>query len=124
MTAPELARHLEKTLGIAHLRICGERHKPVTVIGTCFGTPGGVMEHLASGNVQVVLVGEACEWSAAEYARDVAAMGLNKTLIIMGHCGSERDGMRLLADRLAAEIAPEVRYFECGEVYTYTNTGN
>ena len=38
----------------------------------------------------------------------------------MGHIGSERDGMRLLAKRLNEKHdSLDVRYFECGEVYNY-----
>jgi hypothetical protein len=40
----------------------------------------------------------------------------------MGHIGSERDGMRLLAKRLSeAHKDFETKYIECGEVYTYTD---
>ena len=40
----------------------------------------------------------------------------------MGHIGSERDGMVYVAD-LLKEMLPalDVRYIECGEVYTYTD---
>ena len=41
----------------------------------------------------------------------------------MGHIGSERDGMRLLAEKLKkAYPVFETKYIECGEVYTYTDT--
>ena len=70
----------------------------------------------------MVLTGEACEWNLAEYARDCAQLGYKKALIIMGHIGSERDGMVYTAD-LLKDMHPEldVQYFECGEVYTYTD---
>ena len=78
---------------------------------------------LTDESVQMVLTGEACEWKLAEYARDADALGKNKTLIVMGHIGSERDGMRLLAKRLSENYSEfETQYFECGEVYTYTDT--
>ena len=42
----------------------------------------------------------------------------DKTLIVMGYIGSERDGMRLLTERLQQwHNDLEIRYFECGEVY-------
>ena len=76
---------------------------------------------LCDPNVEIVLTGEACEWKLAEYARDANTLGMNKTLIVMGHIGSERDGMRLLAKRLSENHTEfETRYMECGEVYTYT----
>lgn len=120
MTPRELAAHIEKTLGIAHVRICGAADAPVTKLALAFGTPRGVFEEL-SGWADVVLTGEACEWRLGEYARDAAQLGFAKALLIMGHCGSERDGMRYIA-ALLKEALPglEVRYFECGEVYTYS----
>lgn len=123
VTALELAERMESTLHIAHVRIAGERNKRSTKLALCFGTPSGVFDLLRDERTEIVLTGEACEWMLAEYARDAAALGINKTLIVMGHIGSERDGMRLLAERLNARHSDfEVKYFECGEVYTYTDS--
>ena len=123
MTALELARRIENRLGVSHVRIAGERNRKSTRFAACFGTPGGVFELLKSEDVQIVLVGEACEWMLGEYARDAAALGKNKSLIVIGHIGSERDGMRLLAENLAEKhTSLSVRYFECGEVYAYTDS--
>ena len=123
ITAMELAERMERDLNIAHVRIAGARDLKSTKIALCFGTPGGVFDLLKSEQVEIVLTGEACEWMLGEYARDAAALGFNKTLIVMGHIGSERDGMRLLAENLKkAYPVFETRYIECGEVYTYTDT--
>ena len=41
----------------------------------------------------------------------------------MGHIGSERDGMKYVTDVLKDKYPKlEVEYFECGEVYTYTDS--
>lgn len=88
-----------------------------------FGAPGNiVLEELQRPESQIVLVGETCEWLIGEYARDAAQLGLKKALLIMGHVGSERDGMEYTA-RLLKERHPQldVKYFDCGEVYTYTD---
>ena len=125
VTALELAGKMEKDLGIAHVRIAGERNKKSTNLALCFGTPGGVFDLLRDESIEIVLTGETCEWMLAEYARDAAALGINKTLIVMGHIGSERDGMKLLAKRLSTMHSDvEIKYFEGGEVYTYTDTKN
>ena len=122
ITALEIASKMENELGIKRVRIAGTRDKKSTKIALCFGTPAGVFELLCDENVEMVLTGEACEWKLAEYARDADALGMNKTLIVMGHIGSERDGMRLLAKRLSESHTDfETRYIECGEVYTYTD---
>ena len=122
MTPRELAAHLEEKLDIAHLRICGAADAPCTEVSGMFGTPGGVFDELKREGSEIVMTGEACEWMLGEYARDAAQLGHKKALIIMGHIGSERDGMRLteeIVKRLHPEL--ETRYIECGEVYTYTD---
>ena len=120
ITALELAKKMQTELGIAEPRIAGARDCVVRRIGACFGTPKGVLELLQTDGIDIVLTGEACEWKICEYARDAAALGMNKALIVMGHIGSERDGMRLLAERMKRDYTEfETRYFECGEVYSY-----
>ncbi len=121
ISALELAEKMKKDLGIAHPRIAGARNIKSTRIATCFGTPKGVFELLSGEDVEIVLTGEACEWKIAEYARDASALGMNKALIVMGHIGSERDGMRLLVEKMKKKYSFETRYFECGEVYTYAD---
>lgn len=123
MTALEVAKHLEKTLGLRHIRICGARDIPATVITGMFGAPDGVLEMLEQEDSQIVLVGETCEWMIAEYARDAGLMGHNKSLLILGHAGSEEAGMVYISE-LMAEMMPElqVKYIPCGEVYSYTDS--
>lgn len=121
MTPRELAMRMEERLGIGHVRICGAADAPCTRIASLFGAPGnGVGEALKREDVEIVLTGEACEWAHGEYARDAAQLGRKKALLIMGHVGSERDGMSELAKQLEKKH-PElaIRYFDCGEVYTY-----
>ena len=111
-------QRIESRLGVRQARMTGAVDKEVTRIALCFGTPAGVFSFLKSDDIDLVITGEACEWKLCEYARDAAALGFRKSLIVMGHIGSERDGMRLLSERLKKEYpALEVAYFECGEVY-------
>lgn len=121
ITTLELAKLIEDKLNVKHVKIAGERNKESTNLALCFGTPGGVYDLLRDENIEIVLTGETCEWMLCEYARDAAALGINKSIIVMGHIGSERDGMRLLAEKLSKKYTSfETKYFECGEVYTYT----
>lgn len=119
-TPVEIAKLLENKLGIKHPRICGTRDLPCTKISLMCGTPGGVFDELKSDACEILLTGEACEWMLGEYARDASQLGYNKALIIMGHIGSEQDGMKYTA-KLLKDMHPEleVKYFECGEVYSY-----
>lgn len=123
ITALELAKQIEKNCGIRHVRICGARDIPSTRISGKFGAPDGVMEELQKEDSQIVIVGETCEWMMAEYARDAGEMGRHKTLLILGHAGSEEGGMIYIAN-LLGELLPDlaVKYFPSGEVYTYTDS--
>ena len=123
ITPRALARRIEEKLHVAHVRVCGAADEPCTKLSLGFGAGGGTIEALRDPGVEVVLVGEACEWMDAEYARDAAQLGFRKALLFIGHVGSERDGMRLLADRMR-DLFPalETRYFECGEAYGYPET--
>ena len=121
MTALELAKHIEEKLSIDCVRIAGEKNKKSTKIATCFGSLGNIKSYIAREDVEIVLSGELCEWSDAEFARDAAALGMNKSLIALGHVLSERDGMERLSFDLAnTHPELEVKYFECGDVYSYT----
>lgn len=119
MTARELAEHIEKNYGICHVGIAGCADKKAQDISCCFGTPGHVAEEL--DECSFVLTGEICEWCEGEIARDYAQLGYNKAILVMGHIGSEREGMILFAETLQRKH-PEIqtKYFECGEVYQYT----
>lgn len=123
VTPVALAKRIEERLGIRHVRICGSRDAECTRVSAMFGAPGGVMEELQNDACEILLVGETCEWSMGEYARDAAQLGRKKALLILGHVGSERAGMVYTADVLK-QMHPEleVRYFENGEVYTYTDS--
>lgn len=122
MTPLELAKRIEERCGIKHVRICGARGVKCSVVSGMFGTPGKVFDELKNEKCEILLTGEACEWNLGEYARDAAQLGHKKALIIMGHIGSERDGMKYTGELLTKKHPElDVKYFECGEVYTYTD---
>ncbi len=120
MTARELARAIEQNLGLHHVRIAGCADRPGRRVGTCFGACGHHDEMMELSDF--VIAGEINEWKMSEIARDYAAMGENKALLVLTHEGSERAGMMLLAD-LIRKAHPEldVEYLESGEVFTYTD---
>ncbi|MBR6789952.1 MAG: Nif3-like dinuclear metal center hexameric protein [Oscillospiraceae bacterium] len=123
MTALELAKVIEEKLGVKHVRIAGARDIPSTRISGIFGSADDwVYGELQGDWCEIALTGETCEWRTAEYARDAAQMGRNKAMIVLTHMGSERDGM-VYAAEILKEICPEleVRYFESGLVYSYTD---
>ena len=119
VTALELSEIIKEKLGVKYVRIAGTLNKPSTVISGMFGSPGNnVGIELKNEKSEIIIVGETSEWAYAEYARDADQLGYNKTLMVIGHVGSERDGMRYTAD-IIKEKHPElmVKYIECEEVY-------
>jgi len=121
-TAREMATLMQEELGIKHVKIAGSMDHKTKRIAACFGTPAGVFEMLCDDSIDMVLTGEVCEWKHAEYARDSALLGIPKSLLVMGHIGSERDGVRLLEQKIKASWQDvDVKYFECGEVYSYVD---
>lgn len=120
ITPRALAKLIEDKIGVAHVRICGVTDEPCTKLSLGWGAPGGIMEELSNDVTEIVVVGECCEWQNAEYARDAAQLGFKKSLLILGHCGSERDGMKYIAGLLKEKFPGiEVKYIESREVYTY-----
>ena len=95
-TPLQIAKEISEKLGLKHPRIVGRRDGEVTRLNLSLGEP----------------------------IRDLAQMGAQKTLIILGHAGSERDGMADLADNINANYSDKgisAKYFECGELYTYAD---
>ena len=122
ITAEQLVKRMQEERGLKHVKIAGSMDHKSKRIGACFGTPAGVFELLCDESIDMVLTGEVCEWKHAEYARDSALLGIPKSLIVMGHIGSERDGVRLLEQKIKASWqGVDVKYFECGEVYSYVD---
>ena len=122
MTAREIAKQIEQSCGIKHARIIGAADKPTKRVAMCLGACGDmVFDLLRNTDCETVIAGEICEWREGCFVRDAAQLGFNKSVILLGHCGSERDGMKYLTD-IWNTICPEVpgKYFETGELYTYT----
>lgn len=119
----ELARLVEKQLNLKHIRIFGNMQEKITNVSLMPGTPGGVFEELKREWTEVLMVGEAGECIFGEYVRDAAALGFKKTVFVLGHVGSERDGMLYTVELMKEHFpALDVKYFECGEVLQYTDS--
>lgn len=127
-TPLQIAKEIEEKTGLRHVRIIGKRDGEVTKLGLFLGHRGGGPDcwgqFKSLDGVEVALGGEWCEWANGEPIRDAAQLGYQATAIILGHAGSERDGMRYLAKEIRRDFESEnitAEYFECGELYTYTD---
>lgn len=119
----EMLREISEKLGVKHPRLVGARDGMVTKIALTLGARGSDPYYaFRDDEFEVAICGELCEWSDCEPVRDLAQMGFQKTIIILGHVGSERDGMEYFAEEINGKYeGAEAKYFECGEIYTYAD---
>lgn len=124
-TPLQIAKEISEKLHLKHPRIVGRRDGEVTRLNLSLGARGSdPYTALRTDDHEVAIAGEVCEWYDGEPIRDLAQLGAQKTLIILGHAGSERDGMEDLATFINnnyADKAITAKYFDCGELYTYVD---
>ena len=120
ITPEALAALMEEKWALRHIRICGAKDTPCRHISLALGAGGAdaTFAEFKCPECEILVAGELREWSIGEYARDAAALGYNKAVLILGHEGSEKAGMIYTAE-IVKEMHPEleVRYFESGETY-------
>lgn len=119
-TPAEIAQIIEKNLNAHHIRIAGLTDVPCSLVSVTPGAIGPYLKkELENPESEIVLAGEISEWAIAEYVRDAVALGHKKSLLVLGHAVSERDGM-MLTSEVIKELFPqlETKYFDCGDVYT------
>lgn len=120
-TAAEIAEICKTNLNIDSVRIAGSVNKKASIVTFTPGALGNiVLKELQREDSQIVICGETCEWQICEYARDASQLGLNKSLIPLGHAVSERDGMEYTAEILN-NYFPELEfvYIDCENVFTF-----
>lgn len=122
MEVRDIVEGVRENLGLKHPRIVGKTEGKITKIKLNLGHRGGdTYRDFAEGQEwEMVIGGELCEWADGEPVRDAAQFGEQKTLLILGHAGSEKSSMEALARSIDGKFEGAVaRYFECGELYTY-----
>jgi len=94
-TVGQIADELQKKLGIAVMRVVGDRKMKVTRVALSPGATGFRLESgaLEIPGVQLLISGESREWETVEYVADAAAQGRQKALIMLSHVPSEQFGM-------------------------------
>lgn len=122
-SAAALASLIEKKLGIRHTRIIGDRTSESRGILLALGMRGSqcFRDFLDDDRYSIAVCGELCEWSDCEPVRDAAQLGMHKAVIVLGHADSECFAMEELARAIDKKYdGAEARYFDCGEIYSFT----
>ena len=102
--------HLKTSLQITHVKVIGDLAQSCKKIALMPGAWGGL--HQISIAVKekpdLIIVGEVSEWETPEYIRDAKSLGMNISLIILGHSVSEEPGMAWMAEWLQPQI-PDIK---------------
>ena len=117
LTTRELGVRVRENLGVECVRVVGKDDYPLKCICLGLGSVGmAQINKLFDPGCDLFVAGEVGEVCVDQYVRDACYFGENKSLMIIGHYGSEYAGMRLLAEELNEKLAPCV-FLEGGEVY-------
>jgi putative NIF3 family GTP cyclohydrolase 1 type 2 len=102
----EIIKHVKARLGIEQVRVVGDLAQSCERIALLPGAYGGRHQIglLQNEEPDVILCGEVSEWETAEYVRDLRAMGLATSLVVLGHAVSEEPGMLWLAQWLQPKV--------------------
>ena len=119
----QIAKDIRDRMGVRHPRIVGRLDGEVKKMSMQTGARGlPTFEGMFDSDIDLILSGETYEWYCCEPVRDMAQIGMQKSVIILGHVGSERDAMADLAEKINLDLSAEgieAQYFDCGEIYTY-----
>ena len=121
VSVSEIYHSLEDKLNLSNIRFIGKGNEKLKTLSMCVGSwgPNYVFDESLRDDIDGLVVGENCEWNLGEYIRDAVQLGIGKPLFILGHMGSEKDGMKYIADYLKDTLKEtEVKYFDCGELFT------
>ncbi|MFD1175160.1 Nif3-like dinuclear metal center hexameric protein [Paenibacillus puldeungensis] len=126
-TVEELADFLKRKLSIDVLQLVGRPEMPCSRIGVLVG--GGSlglgreqmpMELMRDQDLDVMICGEILEWTLCAYVNDAAMLGMNKSMLVVGHERSEEWGMKHMADWLQPLVSGiPVAFVDAKEPFRY-----
>lgn len=118
-----LTAHIQKMLGIPHLKVIGDDRQQINKVALSPGAAGGKSQIglLQKQSPDAIIVGEINEWETAEYIRDARSQGKHISLIVLGHSVSEEPGMEWMANWVIAKFPSlKVVHIKSGEPFRYT----
>jgi putative NIF3 family GTP cyclohydrolase 1 type 2 len=126
-TVTKLVSFLKKTLGLKVVRVVGNMDINCSRVGILVGGGSLGLGHeempaalMNDQRLDVIICGEITEWTLSAYVRDAAALGFNKTMIIVGHERSEGPGMKELVNLLQPHLKGiSVQYLDAKEPFVY-----
>lgn len=104
-----IVQDVKAKLVISNVRIVGSATDVCQRVLLLPGAWGGrnQINQIRETKPDLVMCGEVAEWETSEYIRDARAMGLNRSLVVLGHAQSEEPGLAWLVQWLK-EKAPMI----------------
>jgi dinuclear metal center YbgI/SA1388 family protein len=99
LTLNELALRIKKDLGLVHLRVTGALNKIVREPAVCTGSGGSLVEEFIRSDADVYITGD------VKYHEARQIETASKSLIDVGHFGSEHMAVDLLAGQLSTAFS-------------------
>jgi putative NIF3 family GTP cyclohydrolase 1 type 2 len=102
----DIISHLKSSLQISHVKVIGDVSQSCKKIALLPGAWGG-LNHIRTAVAEkpdLLIIGEANEWETPEYIRDARLMGMNISMIVLGHAVSEEPGMEWMAEWLQPRL--------------------
>lgn len=119
----ELITYVKSRLGIEKMRYMGNEDQVCKKVLLLPGAMGGQnqIQLVSEHNPDVLLMGEAQEWTTPEYIRDRNASGKETSLIVLGHADSEDSGSIYMKDWLLKNVpGVEVTHVHSGNPFSFS----
>lgn len=123
----QLVDFFKEKLGMSAVRVVGRTDITCTRVGILVG--GGSLglgdevmpaKLMNDEKLDCMVCGEITEWTLSAYVRDAAALGFDKTMLVVGHERSEEPGMKVLAETIRPLLqGTPVTFIDSGEPFIY-----
>lgn len=126
-TTGDLAAFFKEKLDMDVIQIVGDPGSTVRRAGVFvgggslgFGVESLPMEMMHKHSLDTAVCGDITEWTLSAYIRDAAMLGMNKSMIVLGHERSEEAGMKYMAEWMKSVAGDtEVIFIDAKEPFQY-----
>ena len=120
----EVAQYLMEKMNLKGMKTMGDLdgttkriYIPMHIIGP---EDNKELAFIEENHVDTIMAMEITDFTVAIYMRDGAQLGLNKTILAVGHFNGEEPGMKWLAEKHLPTLLPDlpITYVQAGDAYT------
>ncbi|CAJ1225142.1 Nif3-like dinuclear metal center hexameric protein [Lactiplantibacillus xiangfangensis] len=125
-TLEQVLLRLKQRLNLHAIRYIGDpKQKVRKIAGLVGGASLGLgdernpIELMADKNVDLAICGDITEWTLSAYIRDCNMLGINKSMVIIGHERSEEFGMKYLVSLVEQLTNVKTTFIDANEPFSY-----